>query len=145
MAIPIGIFTFATLLYFQSARMSSRLEMICPLRPLSQSLRLCQLPQRGSQGPDRNVLPLPLGEVSPKGTERARPLRQNLSAVPALALFFCVEICYTETAALLHSILWGEEVRHMHDILSFLLSVAAGVVANYIYKWLDERDKDSKH
>ena len=60
-------------------------------------------------------------------------------------LFFCVEICYTEIAALLHSILWGEEVRHMHDILSFLLSVAAGVVANYIYKWLDERDKDSKH
>ena len=33
----------------------------------------------------------------------------------------------------------------MHDILSFLLSVAAGVVANYIYKWLDEQDKDSKH
>ena len=60
-------------------------------------------------------------------------------------LFFCVEICYTEIAALLHSILWGEEVRHMHDILSFLLSVAAGVVANYIYKWLDEQDKDSKH
>ena len=52
--------------------MSSRLEMICPLRPLSQSLRLCQLPQRGSQGPDRSVLPLPLGEVSPQGTERAR-------------------------------------------------------------------------
>ena len=33
----------------------------------------------------------------------------------------------------------------MHDILSFLLSVAAGAVANYIYKWLDEQDKDSKH
>ena len=44
-----------------------------------------------------------------------------------------------------HSILWRKEVRHMPDILSFLLSVAAGVVANYIYKWLDEQDKDSKH
>ena len=60
-------------------------------------------------------------------------------------LFFYAEICYTEIAALLHSILWRKEVRHMHDILSFLLSVAAGVVANYIYKWLDEQDKDSKH
>ena len=60
-------------------------------------------------------------------------------------LFFYVEICYTEIAALLHSILWRKGVRHMHDILSFLLSVAAGVVANYIYKWLDEQDKDSKH
>ena len=86
-----------------------------------------------------------MGEVSPQGTERARTLRQNLSAVPALALFFCVEICYTEIAALLHSILWRKEVRSMFDIWSFLLSVAAGVVANYIYKWLDEQDKDSKH
>ena len=60
-------------------------------------------------------------------------------------LFFYAEICYTEIAALLHSILWRKGVRHMHDILSFLLSVAAGVVANYIYKWLDEQDKDSKH
>ena len=57
--------------------MSSRLEMICPLRPLSQSLRLCQLPQRGSQGPDRSVLPLPLGEVSPQGTERARTVKER--------------------------------------------------------------------
>ena len=145
MAIPIGIFTFATLLYFQSVRMSSRLEMICPLRPLRQSLRLCQLPQRGSQGPARNVLPLPLGEVSPKGTERARPLRQNLSAVPALALFFCVEICYTEIAALLHSILWRKEVSVLDSILSFLVSVAAGVIANCISKWLDGCGKDSEH
>ena len=60
-------------------------------------------------------------------------------------LFFYVEICYTEIAALLHSILWRKEVRSMFDIWSFLLSVAAGVVANYIYKWLDEQDKDSKH
>ena len=60
-------------------------------------------------------------------------------------LFFYAEICYTEIAALLHSILWRKEVRSMFDIWSFLLSVAAGVVANYIYKWLDEQDKDSKH
>ena len=60
-------------------------------------------------------------------------------------LFFCVEICYTEIAALLHSILWRKEVRPMSEILSFVLSVAAGVVANYIYKWLDEQDKDGKH
>ncbi len=60
-------------------------------------------------------------------------------------LFFYVEICYTEIAALLHSILWRKGVRSMFDIWSFLLSVAAGVVANYIYKWLDEQDKDSKH
>ena len=60
-------------------------------------------------------------------------------------LFFYVKVCYTEIAALLHSILWREEVRPMSEILSFVLSVAAGVVANYIYKWLDEQDKDSKH
>ena len=60
-------------------------------------------------------------------------------------LFFYVKVCYTEIAALLHSILWREEVRPMSEILSFVLSVAAGVVANYVYKWLDEQDKDGKH
>ena len=60
-------------------------------------------------------------------------------------LFFYAEICYTEIAALLHSILWRKEVRPMSEILSFVLSVAAGVVANYVYKWLDEQDKDGKH
>ena len=29
--------------------------------------------------------------------------------------------------------------------LSFILSVAAGVVSNYISKWLDGSNKDSKH
>ena len=33
----------------------------------------------------------------------------------------------------------------MNSIFSFMLSVAAGVVANYIYKWLDEQDNDGKH
>ena len=63
----------------------------------------------------------------------------------ARKLFFWGEMCYTEIAALLHSILWGEEVRPMSEIISFVLSVAAGVVANYVYKWLDEQDKDGKH
>ena len=44
-----------------------------------------------------------------------------------------------------HSIPERKEVRPMSEILSFVLSVAAGVVANYIYKWLDEQDKDGKH
>lgn len=33
----------------------------------------------------------------------------------------------------------------MNTILSFVLSVAAGVVSNYISKWLDGEHKDSKH
>lgn len=33
----------------------------------------------------------------------------------------------------------------MDEIIAFMLSVAAGVVSNYIYKWLDGHDKDSKH
>ena len=60
-------------------------------------------------------------------------------------LFFSYNLCYTKIAALLHSILWRKEVSVMHDFLSFLLSVAAGVIANCISKWLDEWDKDSKH
>lgn len=33
----------------------------------------------------------------------------------------------------------------MDLVLSFILSVAAGVVSNYISKWLDGEHKDSKH
>jgi len=33
----------------------------------------------------------------------------------------------------------------MNGFFSFLLSVAAGVVSNYICKWLDGWKKDSKH
>ena len=33
----------------------------------------------------------------------------------------------------------------MNTILSFVLSVAAGVVSNCICKWLDGEHKDSKH
>ena len=31
------------------------------------------------------------------------------------------------------------------DITTFILSVAAGVVANFVYKWLCGWFKDSKH
>ena len=31
------------------------------------------------------------------------------------------------------------------DITTFILSVAAGVVANFVYKWLGGWLKDSKH
>lgn len=31
------------------------------------------------------------------------------------------------------------------DITTFILSVAAGVVANFVYKWLVGWFKDSKH
>ncbi len=33
----------------------------------------------------------------------------------------------------------------MDMVLSFILSVAAGVVSNCISKWLDGKHKDSKH
>ena len=33
----------------------------------------------------------------------------------------------------------------MDLVLSFILSVAAGVVSNYISKWLDGKHKDSNH
>ena len=89
---------------------------------------------------------LSLWERCPRRGRRGRGrCGQNLSAVPALALFFCRSVCYNKNAALLHSILWRKEVRPMREILSFVLSVAAGVVANYVYKWLDEQDKDGKH
>ena len=33
----------------------------------------------------------------------------------------------------------------MEYIFSFALSVAAGIVASYIYKWLDEQFRSGKH
>ena len=44
-----------------------------------------------------------------------------------------------------HSILWRREVSVLDSILSFLVSVAAGVIANCISKWLDGCGKDSEH
>ena len=39
----------------------------------------------------------------------------------------------------------GREVKIMMAMISFALSVAAGIVSNYICKWLDELFKDGKH
>ena len=57
---------------------------------------------------------------------------------------FCVEICYTLSVASSRLARKGG-VYAMEDIaLSFLLSVLAGIIANYISKWLDEREKGNK-
>lgn len=42
--------------------------------------------------------------------------------------------CYNTTAATLSS---GKEVRSMEYVIAFVISVAAGVVANYISKRLE--------
>ena len=34
---------------------------------------------------------------------------------------------------------------YMESMFSFILSVAAGVISNYISKWLDGQFKDGKH
>lgn len=39
----------------------------------------------------------------------------------------------------------GEEVIPVETLISFILSIAAGVVSNYISKWLDEQFKADKH
>ncbi len=39
----------------------------------------------------------------------------------------------------------GKEVIPMEQVVSFILSIAAGVVSNYICKWLDEQFKAGKH
>ena len=54
-------------------------------------------------------------------------------------------LCYSVNAAPLRPIFYGKEVRSMETILNFLLSVAAGVVADAICKWLDEQFRSGKH
>ncbi len=39
----------------------------------------------------------------------------------------------------------GKEVIPMEMLVSFMLSVAAGVISYYICKWLDEQFKAGKH
>lgn len=39
----------------------------------------------------------------------------------------------------------GKEVRTMYTISSFVWSVAAGIVANFICKWLDVLFRSDKH
>ena len=51
----------------------------------------------------------------------------------------CRILCYSILAAPLRPILHGKEVRLMNTVLTFILSVAAGVVAYYVCKWLDEQ------
>ena len=51
----------------------------------------------------------------------------------------CRILCYSILAAPLRPILHGREVRLMDVVSTFLLSVAAGIVAYYICKWLDEQ------
>ena len=59
-------------------------------------------------------------------------------------LLFCVEICYTLSVASSRLAREGG-VYAMEDIvLSFLLSVLAGIIANYVSKRLDEREKGNK-
>ena len=42
-------------------------------------------------------------------------------------------------------IFYGKEVRPVNAIFNFLLSVAAGVAADAICKWLDEQFRSGKH
>ena len=57
----------------------------------------------------------------------------------------CRILCYSILAAPLRPILHGREVRLMDVVSTFLLSVAAGIVAYYICKWLDGWLTGRKH
>ena len=55
-------------------------------------------------------------------------------------------ICYNCLTVLTDPISLGREVCPMHEMLSFMVSVAAGVTSNLISKWLDRMlNKDCKH
>ena len=54
-------------------------------------------------------------------------------------------LCYPVNAAPLRPIFYGKEVRPVNAIFNFLLSVAAGVAADAICKWLDEQFRSGKH
>ena len=53
--------------------------------------------------------------------------------------------CYTVLVGLPTSIYKRKGVSFMNFIISFTLSVAAGVVSYYICKWLDDQFKAGKH
>ena len=57
----------------------------------------------------------------------------------------CRLFCYTIFVGLPTSIHKREEVSFMNFIISFTLSVAAGVVSYYICKWLDDQFRAGKH
>ena len=55
-------------------------------------------------------------------------------------LYFYMWVCYTLFVATSRPA-WEGGVYAMEEmVLSFLLSVLAGVIANYISKWFDKRD-----
>ena len=62
---------------------------------------------------------------------------------------FCVVMgrifCYTVLVGLPTSIYKRKGVVTMEMVVSFILSVAAGVVSYYICKWLEEQFKAGKH
>ena len=53
--------------------------------------------------------------------------------------------CYTVLVGLPTSIYKRKGVSFMNFIISFTLSVAAGVVSYYICKWLDDQFRAGKH
>ena len=62
--------------------------------------------------------------------------RKHLTHLSKIAML--CRICYTKDAALLHS---GNrrEVYFVDSIVSFFVSVVAGIVTYYICKWLDSK------
>jgi len=78
----------------------------------------------------RNILSVPLAEFLASRIKR---------------LSFSVHLCYTKVAALSTQFSLRWEVNLLELFVSFVLSVAAGVVSNCISKWLDGKHKDSKH
>ena len=57
----------------------------------------------------------------------------------------CRIFCYTVPVGLPTSIYKRKGVVTMEMVVSFILSVAAGVVSYYICKWLEEQFKAGKH
>ena len=69
----------------------------------------------------------------------------NCFGVPFTVSFGRI-ICYNCLTVLTDPISLGREVCPMHEMLSFMVSVAAGVTSNLISKWLDRMlNKDCKH
>lgn len=102
------------------------------------------------------------GEIIPEGRTNARmankpefPVSSTKSAYDkrhsellrsAVYCIFGRIICYNCLTVLTDPISLGREVCPMHEMLSFMVSVAAGVTSNLISKWLDRMlNKDCKH
>lgn len=59
----------------------------------------------------------------------------------SIFLVLFVESCYTDDASFYWVIWRGEEVAVMEQAVSFILSVIAGIVANFASKWLSRHIK----